>query len=183
MFAALVAMSLTATPAAAAHWSIDPENSRITFHAKQMGATVKGRFQRFTVDIVFDPADLSSASATVKIEIGSVDSRNEDRDAQIRGPDWFDAANHPIGLFETRDFEHLGGSDYLARGTLTLRGTTKALDLPFKLDIADNRAQMTAEITVNRTQFGIGTGQWTDTAVVADEVLIEIAVQAEASAN
>jgi len=168
-----------AADASAMTWRAVPERSEISFEATQMGAAFTGRFSEFQADIRFDPANLTDASATVLVTIDSVDTRNEDRDAQIVGPDWFDSAAYPKARFETTAFRR-NGAHYVATARLTLRDVTREVELPFTLEIEGRNAVMTGQLVVNRTAFGIGRGQWTDTAVVGDEVTIRIRLQANA---
>jgi len=172
LFLALVVV-LAVRDAGATTWRAVPEESEIGFEVTQLGATVNGRFAAFQADIRFDPADLADSRAVVLVEIASVDTKNEDRDAQIRGPDWFDVATYPLARFETTSFRR-DGDAFVASARLTLRDVTREVDLPFNLGIDDGRAVMTGELVVSRTDFGIGRGQWTDTAVVGDQVRIGI---------
>ncbi len=169
----------SAADAGATTWRAVPEQSEISFEATQMGAAFTGRFSDFQADIRFDPSNLADASATVLIAIASVDTRNDDRDSQIVGPDWFDSAAFPLARFETTAFRR-DGTAYVARARLTLRDVTREVELPFTLEIDERNALMTGELVVNRTAFGIGRGQWMDTSVVGDEVTIRIRLRANA---
>jgi len=165
--------------AGATVWRTVPEQSEISFEATQMGGKFTGRFSEFQADIRFDPSNLADASATVLVAIASVDTRNEDRDAQIVGPDWFDSAAFPQARFQTTAFRR-DGERYVATARLTLRDVTRTVELPFTLELEDGNAAMTGELVVSRTEFGIGRGQWTDTAVVGDAVTIRIRLRASA---
>jgi polyisoprenoid-binding protein YceI len=166
-------------------WTVDGKNSRITFASKQMGVTIPGRFERFTATIHFDPGDLAGSKASIEIDIASVSTPNRDIETEIKREPWFDAARHPTARFETSAFTHKGGERYDAAGRLTLRGVTQAITLPATIRVADDpdrpgsmRAQASGDVTVSRTAFGIGQGQWRDVAVVADEVVIHIEIVA-----
>ena len=72
-----------------------------------------------------------------------------------------------------------------ALGSLTLRGVTREVALPFTLTIEDHpedpgrlHAHAVGELTIKRLDYGVGQGQWTDTSVVADEVVIRIDILA-----
>ncbi len=169
----------TASAAGATTWRAVPAKSEIAFEATQLGAAFTGRFDAFEADIRFDPEDLDDARAAVLVMIASVSTGNGDRDAQILGPDWFDSDAHPVARFETTAIRR-DGDGYVARAQLTLRDVTRDVELPFALAIDDRYAVMTAELSINRTDFGIGRGQWVDTAVVGDRVTIRIRLEATA---
>jgi len=102
-------------------------------------------------------------------------------DASLPSADWFDAAAHPKAVFTATKFEKTGEGAYVAHGTLDLRGVKKPLDLPFKLKIVGAKAQMTGEASLDRTLFGVGQGEFTDTNQVPAKVAVR--VQVNASSN
>jgi len=67
----------------------------------------------------------------------------------------------------------------VAHGTLNLRGVSKPIDLPFKLKIVGDRAQMSGEASLDRTLFGVGQGEFTST----DQVPAKVAVRVELTAK
>lgn len=183
----LAALAPAPVPARAAPpaWTVDAENSRITFSARQMGVPVPGRFRRFEARIRFDPGDPAASTAEIVIDVASVETPNQDIQKEITREPWFHVARFPTARFAAETFVHRGGARYDARGTLTLRGVTRKVTLPATIRIADDpnepgmlRGTATGEVSVKRTDFGIGQGQWRDTAIVADEVVIKIDILA-----
>jgi len=167
--------------AEARDWQMIEDESTLAFTFRQMGSAVRGRFADFTTDITFAPDDLDNASVTTEIAIDSVDTGNAERDAGIVGEDWFDTATYPAAQFESTDFEHQGGDDYLVTGELTVRDITEVIELPMTISIDGNRATANGTIEMDRRTFEIGRGDWaTDTAVGYD-VVLEIEVVAEAA--
>lgn len=178
--AVLVLAALLAGPAAAepAAWRVDPQASTIAVTATQMGGAFEGRFRRFEAEIRFDPDDPAGSRAAVTIETGSLDTGNDQRDAAARGPEWFDVAAHPQARFEAAAFRALGGGRYAAAGTLTIKGRSQPVELPFELTIADGRARAAGSVTVRRSDFALGTGEWAANGVIGAEVAIRIEVAA-----
>ncbi|NQW11335.1 MAG: cytochrome b/b6 domain-containing protein [Alphaproteobacteria bacterium] len=160
-------------------WTVRTEESRITFIATQLGAPIEGVFHRFESDIRFDPGDLAGSSAAVTIETASLDTGEDNRDKAAKGPDFFDAASHPIARFETRAITGRDGGGYVAEGTLTIKNAAKPIALPFELDIADGVARMRASITVKRLDFALGTGEWATNGAVGETVEIRLTVTAD----
>ncbi|WP_297001801.1 MULTISPECIES: YceI family protein [unclassified Thalassospira] len=164
---------------AADPWAVEAGDSEIEFTGTQLGAAFEGEFKSFTAEIVFSPDDLAGSSVKVLIDIASVDTANGDRDSQIVSPDWFDAAQWPTAKFETKSFSETAPGQYEAVADLTIRDVTREVILPFDLEIEGNEAKATGTVTINRTDFGVGQGQWADTSQVGDPVTIEIDIEAK----
>lgn len=166
--------ALAATP-----WTMVPEASRLSFSGEQMGAPFEGQFNHYDAEIAFDPEDLAGSRVVVTIDMASAGTGNSDRDALLPGADWFDVANHPQARLETKGFRHLGGERYEAQTILTLRGTAKPVTLPFTLAIAGDTARVDGATTILRGDFGVGQGQWANSAVVGQDVTVRVSLTAK----
>ncbi len=183
---AFAALTAFAAPAALAQqapeWTVDPDQSRVGFIAQQSGNDVPGEFERFETTIRFDRDNLQASSVDVKIDVDSVATGSLDRDQTIKSSSLFHAEKYPNARFEADSFRHEGGDTYIAEGALTMRGTTHPIELPFELEVTQDADTLTAvadgEVTVKRLRWGIGQGQWQDTSMVPDEVVIEIDIHA-----
>lgn len=162
-------------------WAIVPGQSRLEFEATQYGQPFKGSFA-FDGTIVFDPDHLDRSLADISIDIASIKTGSEDRDAQAVSAEWFDAQAFPKARFVTQKFEPTDANQFIAQGTLTIRDVTLPVSFPFSLTIekahGERAAQMNAELTLNRLDFGVGNGQWQSTDAIGDAVKISIAVHA-----
>ncbi len=185
--AALLAAALGAGPLRAepSLWTIE-DGSRVGFQVRQSGAPVEAWFERFEGEIRFDPAQLETSRLWIEIETGSVNSRSSDRDNTIRSRDLFDVETWPVARFEADGFRHGGGEAYEARGRLTLRDMTLELALPFALTIEPHpieagaeQATARGEVTLLRLDYGVGQGQWQDTSMVPNEVLVRFEILAK----
>lgn len=170
-------LSLTA-PAAATQWTMDPEQSRIVITATQAGASFEATFEQFEADIVFDPEALDAASVEVRVTLASFNSGTSDRDSSVQNETWFDVANTPVATFRADDFSHLGGDDYEADGALAIRLGEQPVTLPFTLTIDGDTATATGATTIDRTDHGVGTGDFADGDTVGLDVDIAIEVVA-----
>lgn len=163
-------------------WSVDKDDSEIAFTAQQGGSPVEGRFGSFTAELRFDPDALGESRFQVEIEAASVDSGNGDRDSTLRSNAFFDVATWPSALFEADEVRAVGEGRYEAAGTLTLRDRSLPVVLPFALELSGTPGSRLAlaegELTISRTAYGVGQGQWADTSVIADEVRIGVRVVA-----
>ncbi len=79
---------------------------------------------------------------------------------------------YPQARFETKSFRHLNGNRYEADGVLTIRDAAKPVVLPFTLEKAQSGTRARGELVIDRTDFGVGQGQWASPQLVAHEVTI-----------
>jgi polyisoprenoid-binding protein YceI len=166
-------------------WTVDSANSHIFFTGRQMGAPSKGEFKRFSASVNFDASDLAASAVDVTIDLTSADTGNRDIDEELKRPKWFDVQRFPNGRFVTTSFRSKGGNAYEAVARLTIRDVTKDIVLPFTLSVSADGAnpgqevaRASGELAISRVQFGIGQAEWSDTAIVADEVRIRIEILA-----
>ena len=174
---ALVAASAEAATAPA--WTVDKAASSIRFSSRFNGVAFSGVFRTWTADIRFDPANLAASSVSVSVDVASAATGDADRDQALPTGDFFDAARFPRASFVAHGFKALGGGRYRADGTLTLRGVSKPLALPFALAITGPRAHMTATLGVDRLAFGVGQNEWRKTDVIPAAVGLAIQVDAQ----
>lgn len=179
---------LFAMPAIAANWQVDPASSKLGFEVAVNGEAVQGQFGQWTADIQFDPADLGQAKAKVTIDLASASTGNSTRDTALPGDKFFDVAGStfsatpaaPAGqaVFETSAFRQTGDNTYEADGTLTMRGVSHPLTLPFTLEIDGTKAHMVSTVPIDRTQWGVGQGDYADDKPVATQVNVMIDLNA-----
>jgi polyisoprenoid-binding protein YceI len=169
---ALAAAILLADNASATEWRIDPADSRLIFVGTQAGRPFEGSFGKFTANVRFDASDLAASKAAVVIDMASVRTENPQGDDAVKGQDWFAVATYPQARFETTSFRHLGGDRYEADAVLTIRNASKPVVLPFNLEKAQAGTRARGELVIDRTDFGVGQGQWASPQLVAHEVTI-----------
>lgn len=160
-------------------WCLIDDQSQITFTGRQTGRTFQGHFNQFSADIVFDPDNLAASSVTVTIEMASVDAGDKDRNEALPNAEWFHTEKYPTATFTADQFRHTDATSFNARGSLTIRGITNAITLPFTLGISDDLARAKGAVTIDRRDFSIGQGMWTSDRWVAYPVEIGIDVAAE----
>lgn len=176
---ALVLGLMPFAPALAAEYTaIDRAASRVDFTYTQMGVGMDGSFGQFDARIRFDPARPDTASATLEIQLASIDTGSTEANEDVKGKVWFDTARHPVARFEAGQFRALGGQRYEATGQLTIKGRTKAVTAPFTLTPQDKSAAVEGAFTIKRSDFAIGEGEWADYAIVADEIRVSFRLRA-----
>ena len=175
-----VAAVPAALPAAAAEWAVDPGKSAIRFSGVQVGVPFTGRFERFKAAVDFDPAKPEAGHALVLIDLASARTGDVQRDEALPQKDWFDVRTATEARFEATRFVETGSGDYAAVGTLTIRGTSRPVTLPFHLTLHDGAAHATGRVGLVRTEFGVGQGAWASGQWVALDVGVEVEIVATA---
>lgn len=170
----LLLFMLAAGGARAGEWVIDHANSRLGFEATQSGATFSGEFQRFDATMRFDPQALDQAVFDVTVDVTSFDSNSSDRDSTVAGKDWFWFKRFPQARFLTQSFRSLGDQRYEAVGALTIKGIRQDITLPFTWVIDGDTATMRGDVTLTRTAFNVGEGEWADGNTVGLNVDVKV---------
>lgn len=169
----LAAGLVAATAWAATVWRAVLGFSSIEFTAALDDGDFTGRFDRFDAGIVFDPADLAGSRFRVVVETDSADTRDSDRDAALKGPEFFHTARWPTATYEATRFIATGPGRFEARGRLTLRGVTRDLPVRFEFKPQDGEyASLTGEAVIRRLDFGVGQGDWQDTGSLRNDVRV-----------
>ena len=170
--------SLTAMLAlAAAQWSLQPRESKLTFIGEQAGAQFEGSFDKFTADISFDPKDLAGSRFDVKIDAASVNTQDGERDSTIKSADLFDVKRFPTAHYVADRFTDKGGNKYSATGKLTLRNVTRDVPIDFTFENKDGGAWLKGTAKIKRLDFGVGQGEWKDTSAVGNDVQVRFALR------
>ncbi|MEU6668730.1 YceI family protein [Streptomyces sp. NPDC046727] len=116
-------------------YTIDPAHSTIGFVARHaMVTNVKGNFQDFTGTLHLDGADPSRSTATLDVEMASIDTGNTDRDGHLKSSDFFKIDEFPTMTFRSTKAEALGGDDYRITGDLSLLGVTKSISIDLEFN-------------------------------------------------
>jgi len=173
----LVCAVLSASPALAADWKMDPAGSRLEFVATFEKSPAPGVFREFDARLSFDPEKPAGGSLDVTVKVASADMSIPDVNKEIRNKDWFDYAGFPSAEFRSTELRRLDGNRYAARGTLSLKGVKQALDVPFTWTPSGDGATMEGELTLRRGDFGIGLGEWKATDTIGAEVKVKFKVK------
>lgn len=190
---AAAALTAAAAPAAAPMtWTVDADHTTVGFSVKHFFTPVEGQFDDFEVDLQYDAENPSASTVSARIAVASVNTNNDRRDQHLMSGDFFEAEAHPAITFESTSVRADGDQGLVATGDLTIKGVTREVELPITLlGIQDIPAEMQemlggaqriasfhASLSIDRGDFGVGTGNWAATLVVGGQVDIDIAVEA-----
>lgn len=162
-------------------WELDPENSSVEFVCKHVFTNVRGMFQKPSGTVMLDEATPANSKVNATISVSSISTGVEERDAHLKGPDFFDAARYPVITFVSTNVSKSSATSYAVIGDLTMHGVTKRVSLAVTAPPPFNHAGgirrgIEATTSVNRRDFGLrwdfpgeGTG-----VVVGDNIKITI---------
>lgn len=176
--APLLAALAIAAPASASNWAVVPAQSSLTFSAKWNGADIEGRFPKFTAAIAFDPAKLAEARVDAVIDLSAATTADKQVNGSLPGSDWFDVKKAPTARFQATSFTQVKPGQYLAKGTLTMRGLSVPVSLPFTLAINGNTAVMAGQTVLDRRSFKIGMESDAEGAWVGFPVPVKVKITA-----
>ncbi|HWA28850.1 MAG TPA: YceI family protein [Lacunisphaera sp.] len=176
----VLAGTVLAARAATESYQFDPAHSSVAFSIRHFLAQVPGQFAKVSGQIDLDPADLTRSSVSATVDLASVSTLNEKRDAHLRTPDFFDTAMHSAATFKSTRWVKTGDNAYDVTGEFSLHGVTKELTLPVRYlgrAVGNRDATLTgwqATVTLKRSDFGIGKPERS----IGDEVTVVINVEA-----
>ena len=161
-------LALVALPASAASvtYEIDPAHTFASFEADHMGmSTFRGKFNRSSGQVTLDKA-AGTGSVTVEIDATSIDFGQDDLNALMAQPEYFDTTRHPVARYTGQLAGFVDGSPTRVVGHLTFRGETRSLDLeidsfkcmPHPVSKRD-WCGADAHGTLDRAAFGIDAGK------------------------
>lgn len=182
-FAALLAFSALAF---SEQYSIDPNHSSAQFTVRHlMVSNVKGAFSKVTGTVNYDPKNLAASNVDATIDVSTVDTRQPQRDADLRSPNFFDVAKYPTMTFKSTQF-YREGNQLKVKGDLTMHGVTKQVVLDvdgptpeIKDPWGNQRIGASISTKINRHDWGLNYNKMVEAgAVVGDEITINIDLEA-----
>ncbi len=154
--ALLPAVLLFAAPAAAQEYQADVAHSTVGFVVESALIDAQGTFNQWSAVAIVDGGDLSTLELRATIDIGSIDTGIEKRDAHLKSPDFFETGSHPKAIFKSREVKVQSPESLLVIGDLTIKGITKRVTIPVTVKHADEkRYRLAGQITINRMEFGV----------------------------
>lgn len=170
-----------------AEWKVDPNHSTAGFAVRHMMvSTVHGSFSGLKGTVDYDPANPDSSKANLTIDATTVDTRNENRDKDLRSPKFFDVEKFPTITFVSKRVVSQGQGKFQLVGDMTMHGVTKevtfAVEGPMPA-VKDGKGNLhsgaTATAKINRKDFGL---TWSGPlegggVTVSDEVELTVEIE------
>jgi polyisoprenoid-binding protein YceI len=162
-------------------WNLDASHSEIGFTVRHAGISkVRGRFTDAAATVVVGHS-LAETKATAAIKTASFDSGDANRDAHVKGADFFDVEQFPEITFTATSIE-ANGDEFDVTGDLTIKGVTKPVTIETEFNgvavdpFGNTRAGVSGETTISRKEFGLTWNAVLETGgvLVSDKVVISL---------
>ena len=171
VLAALFTFGFLPCAHAVQYTQVNQAASRISFTYNQFSSRVYGTFEKFEASLDFDTANPAAAHASLTIQLDSINAGSSDANAELQKPAWFDSAAYPVATFESTGVKAQGDDKYTIAGKLTLRGVTREVEVPVHLKAEKAVGIFDGQLTLKRSDFKVGDGEYAD-AVVSDDINI-----------
>ena len=173
--ASLLAVALAAS---AVPLKADLAHSSVAAVFKQMNVPVEAKFKKFTANVDYDAAKPENSKAAVDIDTASLDLGEAEMNKEVAKKDWFNAAQFPKASFVSSSIKPAGAGKLTVTGKLSIKGKSADVSFPLTVKAEGGRQVFEGALPIKRLAFNIGDGEWKDTSMVADEVLIKFRVTA-----
>jgi polyisoprenoid-binding protein YceI len=181
-------MSTLATPQTAiTTWNIDPAHAQAEFKVKHMMiSNVKGYFTTIKGSMSLNEADITKSRVEATIDAASINTREPQRDAHLKSPDFFDVEKFPTLSFKSTHVSRGGEAELVVSGDLTIHGVTQKVDFdvegpsaPTKDPWGNTRLGLSATTKINRKDFGLVWNGLLETGgvLVGDDVTITLEIE------
>jgi polyisoprenoid-binding protein YceI len=168
-------------------WNIDPAHTSVEFKVKHMMiANVKGHFSKVSGVLTRNESDPAKDRIEATIEAGSIQTRDEQRDAHLKSADFFHVEKFPTLHFKSTGVSVVGGGELSVEGDLTIHGVTKKVNFavegptpPAKDPWGNTRIGLSASTKINRMDFGLTWNAALETGgiLVGDDITITLDAQ------
>lgn len=155
---------------------VKPADSLLAFTAKQIGVPMDGRFRRYDAQIRLDPKRPETGQVQISIDLGSVAMGGEEDD-MLKSADWFHIAKFPKATFVSQQIKSVGPGRLQVSGVFTLKGVARSLVVPVTLAPTAGEWVATGRFSLPRLAYQVGSGEWADINVIADEVVVQFSLR------
>jgi polyisoprenoid-binding protein YceI len=179
--------STVSAPAGVSTWQIDSAHSGAHFTVRHMMvANVRGEFTKLSGRVRLDASDITKSSVEATIDVDSISTREPQRDAHLKSPDFFDVATYPTIEFRSTRVSRKGPGELAVAGDLTIHGVTRPVVLAVETEdveltdpFGNVKRGATATTTISRKDFGLTWNVALEAGgfMVSDEVKITLDIE------
>jgi polyisoprenoid-binding protein YceI len=141
--------------AEAQEWRVNKQKSNILLQLNVDGQPVEGRFSYYKAEVLFDPEEPEDAKISAVIDATSLRTGAPGFDAMLGGPEWLNTGTHNAIRLKSVSIKEKNSPAYRMEADLTIRGVTKRVTVPLKLEDLGADSKIQAEITFNPSAYGI----------------------------
>jgi polyisoprenoid-binding protein YceI len=153
-------LCVTIATALAADGNVNLSQSSLVATFKQQNAPVDATFKRFSGSIVYDAAKPTATTATLSVDMNSLDVGDDDTDAEVRKPAWFDSARFPQATFHSTAVKPGAGGHFDVVGTLAIKGKSQTVTIAVTVQRNGGGDAFDGRFALSRKAFGIGDPSW-----------------------
>jgi polyisoprenoid-binding protein YceI len=175
---AAAVLAAVALAAGAVPLKTDAARSTVSASFKQMDVPVESKFTRFAAQIDYDATHPDKATARIDIDTASLDLGSAEYNKEIAKKTWFDSGHFPKATFVSSSIRPAGAGKLAVAGALTIKGRSANVSFPVAVRQEGGKQVFEGQVPIKRLAFNIGEGEWKDTDLVADDVLIKFRVVA-----
>lgn len=175
LLSTLLGIALAAT---AAPLKTDLAKSKVSAVFRQLNVPVEVPFKKFAAQIDYDAAKPELSKATVEIDTASMDIGDADMNKEVAKKPWFNSAQFPKATFVSSSIKPAGAGKLNVTGKLTIKGSSADVAFPLAVKTEAGKQVFEGSLPIKRLAYNVGEGEWKDTSMVADEVVIKFRVTA-----
>jgi polyisoprenoid-binding protein YceI len=166
-------------------WDIDKGHSSVYFDVRHTYATVRGYFEDYTGSVQFDADNMEMGRIKLEVKTKSVNTGIPNRDNHLRADEFFAVKKFPTMTFESTEVKQKQDNEYMVEGNLTVKGKTQKVAVPFTyfgsrenpLKKGQQVAGFEARFTVNRLDYGVGSGKYVEMGTIGNKVNILVTLE------
>jgi polyisoprenoid-binding protein YceI len=126
----------------------------------------------------YDPAHPETAKAQVAVDTASMDLGDPEYNREVSKKEWFNSTQFPKATFVSSSIKPAGAGKLTVAGKLTIKGKSTDVSFPVSARTEAGKQVFEGQLPIHRLAFNIGEGEWKDTSMVADEVVLKFRVTA-----
>ena len=170
----ILCVGLSSKSIANEKWILDKNISSISFEVPVLFATnVIGKFENINGFVELDLKDKKNNKAILSVDIESLKVNYEKYMDLILGPVFFDSTKYPFGVLDTKKFAYNNEEKLNLDIELSIKGITKTIDTQLTIiNLTSDLVQIKGLLEFSRNDFNIGTGNWKNTAILKDKIII-----------
>jgi len=186
-------IALVAVPVFSATWEIDDSHTTAKFKIRHlMVSDVHGQITGAKGTLELDDKDSTKMTGTITLDVATINTANEKRDAHLKGEDFFEVGKYPTISFQIKKVSRAKKGKYQIDGDLTMKGVTKPITLT-DVDITptvkdpwgNTKRGLSGSTSLNRKEWGLTWNKALDGGgvVVGETVGIEVAAELKAKTD
>ena len=160
---------------ASERWILDKSLSTIEFELPVLFAkNVKGNFNTIEGFVELDVSSKENNKAIFSVQIDDLEMNYIKYKDLLLSNIFFDTLTFPLAVIDTKKFSYDNEKELTLEAELTLKGKSEMVPLVINVTrLAEELVQIQSELIFSRTNFEIGIGQWSNTSILKDKIIIK----------